>query len=385
MRLKKQGLGLIFLVMALHFQVFAQSPQEIVDTHPELCNCKGLETAKTEVEFQKANEQLSVSWVILISKTPQPLSDTIKWIEAFTHPPGASFSGSLKGLAAQLRIPPAFHPYFVGTTMKLGGQETFEKQKFILACLYAKIRLYRASPTPLPVNTPTVDDSTRAVETPPATSNIEDKLDQLLLFQGGLIALALSLLVVNLILLLHRGKPQKEAIVSVPPVETDAKEPKNLDLTKLYDQGRVILSTLSNLEKQVVELRNKSEVTKLPVQNLSNSDSAKYQAPSPSGAIKSIYSSHPEGDYFTRLTDAFELQKSVYQIKINQRNPNEASYTIVEDPDTRSLHYNFPDALRQACHLKGIGIPPLNARIQEGKAVRDGEIWKITQKIELSW
>ncbi len=91
-----------------------------------------------------------------------------------------------------------------------------------------------------------------------------------------------------------------------------------------------------------------------------------------------------EGLFFGRKIEArFIRRQTFYRINIIPGNTDQATYTLIDDPDTLAYAFNIPDSyIFPACNVIGNG--PLRQetpmRIREGMLQRENNNWKIVKK-----
>lgn len=370
MRFKVLNICILFLSCPLIAE--ALTVEEIVNSS-NLCNCRGLEVAKSDLEMTQLASQIQISWTSLFENVKDSnVKKTIEELHMYQHQEG-SYSSDLKNLAQSLNIPPEFLPYFVGLSGNLGGEASFEKQKFMIACIYAKLKA-ELGPVPIPP-TPLNIDSLMISQSATITQ-LQQKMKMIYyVLIGGFV----SLVVLLLSLFFRRSK--KNSSLNSPDFD---------EFRKLLHQFEKLLANSEKYNTLITKTPEKKETFDLPIkiktETLPPASIPREVIPAVDLTNSQIiYSNHPEGNYFTRLSESFEPQKSVYQIIVNKNKPNSGIFIIVENTEARNYHYTFTDALRKACNLRGTGTPPIHAKVKEGKVMRDGEMWKIIEKITITW
>lgn len=372
----------------------AQDVEAIINSNQDLCDCEGLRTAISDEDISNKAKTIKISWLNLIENAPMEWKPILIGLEGTKHI-GSSYSAQLKELANKLGIGPKFYKYFVGESGSLGDASSFEAQKYILACIYAKQKLYKEPTSINPRVEIIVPEKTSTDSLLNIIPIINEKIEKMGRMQNVLIIgliLLLLLPVCSFFIRRIRKKRKPKLVNPFHEAEKDAAAQDNQEAPTQINEILASLSILNNhvakivstYEQKIIDLTQKNKVETEPNKTKIEQETPLAKTSYPADS-KIIYSNHPENGYFNRLSEFFEAQKVVYQIIINKRNPNDGVYTMVDDPETRKYHYNFPDALRQGCNLKGTGNPSLNAKINEGRVQRDGDLWKITKKIDLNW
>ena len=99
-----------------------------------------------------------------------------------------------------------------------------------------------------------------------------------------------------------------------------------------------------------------------------------------------IYTGRPNRSYFDKVYKEFSPQKTYFVIVVPDKNrPNRGLYTIANEYETKKHLFLFSDSLIDACDLQGKGNPPYNASITPGVVEKDGNYWKIVEKIKVEW
>ena len=104
---------------------------------------------------------------------------------------------------------------------------------------------------------------------------------------------------------------------------------------------------------------------------------------SPRGVKK--YAERPQGGLFVHLYDKLKPQTTFFVIIQDVNNPLEGFLDLVEDRETIDYLQRYPDALREVADTSGDADHATRFKVHPGSVVKDGEFWKIKQKMRIDW
>lgn len=97
-----------------------------------------------------------------------------------------------------------------------------------------------------------------------------------------------------------------------------------------------------------------------------------------------IYARMPSGNLFFNLSPAPNYPDTPFVITPSGET---GDFTLVTDTDTLERLFSMIDQLKDACELLNVNSPDPKGHFTavSGKVARDGEYWRITEKIKLNW
>lgn len=97
-----------------------------------------------------------------------------------------------------------------------------------------------------------------------------------------------------------------------------------------------------------------------------------------------LYARMPSGNLFFNLSPIPNYPDTPFIIT---QNGDTGEFTLATDPDTLERLFSMIDQLKDACELLNVNAPDPKGHfdIAKGKVVREGEYWKITEKIKMNW
>ncbi len=98
-----------------------------------------------------------------------------------------------------------------------------------------------------------------------------------------------------------------------------------------------------------------------------------------------IFAEVPQNEYFNRFSETHKPKRTLFEIIPDGDSGREGTLRLSEEQETRHHALAFTESIRSAVNLHGSGKPSPNARVEPGRVVKEGGLWKITQKVGIYW
>lgn len=110
--------------------------------------------------------------------------------------------------------------------------------------------------------------------------------------------------------------------------------------------------------------------------------------PVASGLTRFLYAPTSEGIFYLKNVLDAPNSDTFYQLVLKEPNAQEGELTLICKEENLSRMDAVPQTLLAACELNGKGKMPYTitaANLQSGRVRREGEAWKVVDKIKISW
>lgn len=106
----------------------------------------------------------------------------------------------------------------------------------------------------------------------------------------------------------------------------------------------------------------------------------------PQTTTSELFAAQPNGGVFASVSDEYNPNIHVFKLILPFPNSTSAELWVVDDPLVRKrLFSNIFYSLNAVANLNGLGNPQGYVEQRPGRVIRDGEVWKLQEKINLHW